>query len=197
MSASGTRSILDEVTVTVHRHGTGLDELDTVKEIYANAYAEEPYNEGPDDVAEFCAGWPSRVAQQSFRLVVAQRRGQALGFAFGHQLTTNTRWWSGLIGHVDDDVSTERPGRTFAVIELAVLQALRRSGIGHELHTHLLAGLTQERATLLVRPDAVAARSAYLAWGYRSIGLLQPFPDGPTYDAMITELRAAQPSCHR
>ena len=80
------------------------------------------------------------------------------------------------------------PGRTFAVIELAVQDTFRRSGIGRELHTHLLAGLTEERATLLVRPDAIAARSAYLSWEYRPIGRLQPFANGPTYDAMIKEL---------
>jgi hypothetical protein len=56
------------------------------------------------------------------------------------------------------------------------------------LHTHLLAGLTEERATLLVRPDAAAARSAYLSWSYRPIGRLQPFPDGPIYDAMMKDL---------
>jgi ribosomal protein S18 acetylase RimI-like enzyme len=173
----------------VHRRGTARVQLDAVEGIYASAYAEPPYREGPEDVAEFCAGWPHRVAQPSFRLVVARLRGAPVGFTFGHQLTANTRWWNGLLDQVDEDVVTERPGRTFAVIELAVQNTFRRCGIGNELHAHLLAGLTEERATLLVRPDAIAARSAYLSWGYRPIGRLQPFANGPTYDAMIKEVQ--------
>jgi GNAT superfamily N-acetyltransferase len=184
--------ITDDVTVTVHRRGTALGAIDSIKHIYASAYAETPYNEGPQDVTNFCLGWPGRVAQPSFRLVVAHLRGEPIGFSFGHQLTVNTRWWNGLLDRVDEDVIKEHEGRTFAVIELAVLRELRGHGIGRELHLHLLAGLTEERATLLVRPDAVAARSAYLAWEYRPIGRLQPFADGPIYDAMVKELHTGQ-----
>ena len=99
-----------------------------------------------------------------------------------------------MVDDVDEDLTRERPGRTFAVIELAVRRDVRRHGVARELHTHLLAGLTAERATLLVRPDAGAAYSAYLAWSYRSIGRLQPVPDGPVYDAMMKELPAADRS---
>ncbi len=188
----GIGDITDDVTVTVHRRGTALGAIDSIKHIYASAYAETPYNEGPQDVTNFCLGWPGRVAQPSFRLVVAHLRGEPIGFSFGHQLTVNTRWWNGLLDRVDEDVITEHDGRTFAVIELAVLGELRGNGIGRELHLHLLAGLAEERATLLVRPDAVAARSAYLAWEYRPIGRLQPFADGPIYDAMVKELHTGQ-----
>jgi ribosomal protein S18 acetylase RimI-like enzyme len=177
--------LIDDLTLTVYRRGTALEELGSIGPLYAGAYAEAPYYESPADVAEFGNGWPSRVEQPSFRLVVARLDGEPVGFSFGHQLTPTTRWWTGMLDEVDQDVITERPGRTFAVIELAVERAVRGHGIARELHTHLLAGLTEERATLLVRPDAIAARSAYLSWSYRPIGRLQPFPDGPTYDAMI------------
>ena len=85
---------------------------------------------------------------------------------------------------------TEHEGRTFAVIELAVDGPFpRKHGIGRELHTYLLAGLREERATLLVRPEATAARCAYLSWSYHRIGRLQPFANGPVYEAMIKPLR--------
>ena len=103
----GIGDITDDVTVTVHRRGTALGAIDSIKQIYASAYAEAPYNEGPKDVADFCSGWPSRVAQPSFRLVVARLRGEPIGFSFGHQLTMNTRWWNGLLDRVDEDVITE------------------------------------------------------------------------------------------
>lgn len=189
---SGERStVLDDLTVTVYRRGTALNEIDAIAPIYASAYAEAPYHEGPDDVAEFRNGWPRRVAQQSFRLVVARLRGEPVGFSFGHQLTTDTRWWNGLLDNVDADTLNEWPGRTFAVIELAVRRALRCRGIARELHTHLLVGLAEERATLLVRPDATPARSAYLAWNYDVVGRLQPFRDGPVYEALVRGLRGS------
>lgn len=198
MTSNDRGTVLDDVTVTVYRCGTALAQIDDIAPIYASAYAEAPYHEGPDDVAEFRAGWPRRVAQPSFRLVIARIQGEPAGFAFGHQLTTDTRWWDGMLDDVGADVVTEHPDRTFAVIELAVKRAMRRRGFAHELHTHLLAGLAEERATLLVRPDAEPARSAYLSWSYVVLGRLQPFPDGPVYNAMVRELRGAgRAACDR
>ena len=84
-----------------------------------------------------------------------------------------------------DDVTTDRAGRTFGVIELAVNGRLREQGIARELHSYLLTGLTEERATLLVRPEATAARCAHLSRRYQVVGLVQPFTDGPTYESMI------------
>ncbi len=188
MTLSAGNAVLRDVVFTVHREGTALAEFGSIRPVYASAYAEAPYNEGPNDVAEFGRGWPSRVIQPSFRLVVARLETRPIGFTFGHQLTTTTRWWQGLLDEVDDDVTTEREGRTFAVIELAVERQLRKQGVGRELHSYLLAGLTEERVTLLVRPEAPAARCAYLSWAYQPIGRLQPFDDGPVYDAMIKTL---------
>jgi GNAT superfamily N-acetyltransferase len=186
---------LDDLVLTVHRKGTATSELPTVEDIYASAYSEPPYNEGPEDVAQFRSDWPRRVAQPSFRLVVAKFVDEPVGFTFGHQLSPGTRWWDGLLGEVERDVAEERPGRTFAVIELAVLQAFRERGVARELHAHLLANLREERATLLVRPEATPAHRAYQAWGYRPVGKLQPFPDGPTYESMIKSLTdLGQPS---
>jgi ribosomal protein S18 acetylase RimI-like enzyme len=179
---------LDDLVLTVHRTGTATSQLTTVVGIYASAYSEPPYNEGPDDVAQFRSDWARRVSQPTFRLVIATLAHEPIGFAFGHQLPPGTRWWDGLLEDVERDIIDERPGRTFAVIELAVLQGSRERGIGRELHAHLLANLQEERATLLVRPEATPARRAYQAWGYWPVGKLQPFPDAPTYDAMIKHL---------
>ncbi len=71
------------------------------------------------------------------------------------------------------------------MIELAVRAPWRRQGYAAQLHAHLIAGLSEERLTLLVRPDAEPARRAYTAWGYERVGQIQPFEDGPVYDAML------------
>jgi ribosomal protein S18 acetylase RimI-like enzyme len=183
-------SLLDEISLTVHRQGTSNGHLTDVREIYGTVYSEAPYCEGPDDFTDFARMWPRRQAQPGFRLVMAWHSGSPVGFTFGHELGVRTPWWNGLQGDVSPGLTDEHEGRTFAVIELAVLQPFRRHGIANELHTHLIAGLPQERATLLVRPDAEAAERAYRVWGYRCVGRLQPFPGAPVYDAMILELAA-------
>ena len=188
MTASADATALTDVPFTVHRAGTALAELPSILPVYESAYSEAPYNEGPDDVAAFVEGWPGRVSQSSFRLVTAQLRGQTVGFAFGHQLKSMTHWWRGMLDHVEADVVTEYEGRTFAVIELAVDSAWRNHGIGRELHALLLTGLREQRATLLVRPEATVAHHAYLSWSYQLIGRLRPFDDAPVYDAMIKQL---------
>lgn len=43
---------------------------------------------------------------------------------------------------------------------------------------------SDQRATLLVRPDNEPARPAYLRWGWHTLGEIQPFPNSPRYDAL-------------
>jgi len=180
---------LETISLTIDHSGTAGRHQAQVRSLYATVYAEPPYCEGPQDVADFMNGWPRRQVQPGFRLVLAWHDAEPIGFAFGHDLDPQTRWWQGLRSDTPAAVTHEYPGRTFAVIELGVLQPYRRHGVGHELHTHLIAGLPNERVTLLVRPDATAAQRAYQSWGYHPIGKLQPFDNAPVYDAMILSLR--------
>jgi ribosomal protein S18 acetylase RimI-like enzyme len=179
---------VDQLTLTIYSTDTSLGQRSTVCELYADIYAEPPYNEGPTEVEDFASDWPRRIDQRNFRLVVARRADEPIGFAFGLQLPTQTKWWEGALTHLPTDITAERPGRTFAIIEIAVRRPYRQRGVGRMLHTHLTAGLSEERITLLVRPDAPAARHAYLSWGYQPVGQIQPFPDGPVYDVMIKSL---------
>lgn len=100
----------------------------------------------------------------------------------------DTGWWDGALTRFPAEVTTERPGRTFAIIEIAVRCAYRRRGVARRMHAELTTRLAEERSTLLVRPDTPAPRCAYLSWGYRPVGRIQPFPNGPVYDAMIQPL---------
>lgn len=183
------QSGLDQLTLTVHGADTSLNQLSTVSALYAEAYAEPPYYEGRAEVEDFVSGWSTRINQPNFRLVIADWMSKPVGFGFGHQLHSQTSWWDGALTALPDNITTERPGRTFAVIELAVRCPYRRRGVARQIHTHLTAGLSEERVTLLVRPDAPAPRRAYLSWGYQQVGRIQPFPEGPVYDAMIKSLQ--------
>jgi ribosomal protein S18 acetylase RimI-like enzyme len=135
---------------------------------------------------------PRRAAQPAFQLVVATTDGKPVGFAFGHQLTADAKWWQGATTPLPDSIVREYAGHTFAIIELAVAAEYRRRGIAKALHDALLVDANEERATLLVRPEAVPARTAYERWGYARVGAIRPWPEAPLYDAMVLNLRGLE-----
>jgi ribosomal protein S18 acetylase RimI-like enzyme len=163
--------------------------IPVIGRLYEVVYREPPYCEGPDDVREFVEGMPRRAAQPAFRLVVATTDGKPVGFAFGHQLPADTKWWQGATTPLPDSIVREYAGHTFAVIELAVLAEYRRRGIAKAMHDALLVDADEERVTLLVRPEAMPARRAYERWGYARVGAIRPWPEAPLYDAMMLNLR--------
>ena len=178
-------------TIHVRRYdrNTAQEVLADVAAVYGEVYREPPYCEGPEDVDAFVTGMPRRAEQPAFRMVTASVNGGLAGFAFGHQLTADTKWWSGATTELASEVTQERPGRTFAVIELAVRAPYRRLGMARAMHEELLAEASEERATLLVRPEATPAKTAYQHWGYEKVGSLQPWPNAPLYDVMVLSLR--------
>ncbi len=167
------------LTLTIYGADTSVDMLSTIAELYAEIYAEPPYDEEPADVADSTANWSQRIGQPDFRLVVARRADEPIGFVFGYQLSTRTQWWDGALTPLPDEITTEHSGCTFAIIEIAVRRPYRQHGVGRLLHTHLIAGLSEERITLAVRPEAPAPQHAYRSWGYQPVGQVQPFPAGP------------------
>lgn len=159
--------------------------LDRIAPIYEAAYAGPPYNEGLDDFADFRKSWPRRTAQPAFRLALATADDRVIGFAFGHGLT-NDDWWDGAVDRLDVD-TVERPGRTLAIIEIAVLADYRGGGVGRQLHDLVLNADYEERATLLVRPEpeVESARRLYRSSGYRKVGQMIPYNGAPLYDVMV------------
>jgi ribosomal protein S18 acetylase RimI-like enzyme len=164
-----------------------LRALDKFRPVYAEVYGEPPYLEKPSDVEEFVAGWEHRASSTGFRLVLARVDGEVIGFTFGHELAPGTRWWDGALSPFPEGFTDEWPGRTFAIIELAIRKPHRRQGIGRRLHDQLLDGVRAERVTLLVRPEPEAdpARAAYDSWGYSKVGQIRPAPTLPLYDALV------------
>jgi GNAT superfamily N-acetyltransferase len=94
-----------------------------------------------------------------------------------------------LQGEVNPALLVEDGSRTFALTEIMVRAAWRRRGYARGLHDALLANRSEERATLLVLPDNIPARTAYLSWNWYKLGDLRPFDDAPTYEAMVLDLR--------
>jgi hypothetical protein len=88
---------VDRLTLTVYGADTSADQRSTVGDLYAEVYTEPPYNEGAAEVEDFTSNWSRKVDQQNFRLVVARRADEPIGFAFGLQLRTRTKWWEGAV----------------------------------------------------------------------------------------------------
>ena len=177
-----------EAVITAYGANESEQAFDVVRAIYSEVYAEPPYLEGPADFDDFGQSLPRRTAAPGFRVVVAYVGNEAVGFALGHELSARRGGGTARSPRCPDDVTREWPGRTFAVIELAVRKRWRGRGYAGQLHAHLIAGLGVERLTLLVRPDAEPAHRAYESWGYERVGQVQPFEDGPIYDAMLRPL---------
>ncbi|MFI5672745.1 GNAT family N-acetyltransferase [Streptomyces sp. NPDC051704] len=164
-------------------------ELDDLAPVYEAVFAEPPYNEGPRDVAEFLERYQREHKTPGFRLVLARDGGELAGFAYGLPLPSTTAWWSGFLNtDLPEEFTREDGHRTFVVMELAVLASRRGQGIGRALHTALLDGVTAERVTLTVRPEASAA-AWYEHLGYQLVGLTQPWDGAPVYRSMIKLLR--------
>ena len=182
-----TRSL--DITIRTFDALRSAAELDTVAKLYEEIYAEPPYNEGPDEAAEFVDSWPSYLSQGAFRLVIAYTNDEPIGFAFGFQLPADTHWWSNdrFLDSLDDGISLEYEGRTFVIIELAVQLPRRGLGIGGALHAALLADRPEERVTLTVRPEAENVLKMYESWGYTQVGRMRPAPGKPTYVAMMRD----------
>lgn len=159
-----------------------------VARLYEVVYQEPPYYETSEDAADFASGLPRRGEQPAFRLAAASVGDTLIGFAFGHQLAAESKWWQGATTPLPMSITREYAGRTFAIIELAVAAEWRRHGVGKALHDALLADAVEERATLLVRPEATPAQAAYKRWGYSRVGAIRPWPEAPLYDVMVLDL---------
>ena len=184
-------SALDDVVLHVHGPVTAADELETVKELYADSFFPPPHNQGPAQLDRMAQAWPGRLQAPGFRLVIAEHRGTPIGCIYAHQLAATTKWWDNALDPIPDEITREFAGRTLAVIDMMVRAEWRRHGVATALHSHLLVDRTEERATLLVDPINAPARTAYAKWGYRTVGRIQPFPDMPKFEAMIKPLPQA------
>jgi ribosomal protein S18 acetylase RimI-like enzyme len=156
--------------------------------IYAETAAADPFF----STERFIQRFHGYTAAPGFSLCIASDpAGNAVGMAFGYPLQPGSRWWNGLQTSVPSEFTQEDGKRTFAINEIMVIESLRRQGIATVLHRHLLAGRPESRATLLVEPENVPARNAYLHWGWAPMGMLKPFSDSPLYESMILSLPLA------
>lgn len=145
------------------------------------------------DVGSFADRFRVMRRQPGFVLAEARHGGYLVGYAFGMPLRPSTSWWRHLTTPLPEEVTTEHPGRTFALAELAVRASWRRQGIAGSLHDLILENRPEERATLTVLPTATPAQQAFRKWGWRKVARIRDGgPGAPVSDVLITTLPASR-----
>lgn len=177
--------------VTFHTLGgeQALAHLDALRELYLDVYADPPYEWGPEHADLFVERFKGQAQADGFALVEARHGTELVGMTFGVTLQPTTPWWQNLLEPLPETVTTERPGRTFAAVELLVRKPWRRQHIAKTMHDLLLADRTEERATLTVLPAATPAQQAYAKWGWHRVAQKRnPLPGSPVFDVMVKDL---------
>ncbi|KKK06423.1 GNAT family N-acetyltransferase [Micromonospora sp. HK10] len=166
--------------------------VDHLVDIYLDAHA----NDGPLYNAErYRKQLAAHMPRPGWELVAAAVDCELVGYIYGFPLAPDTRWWDGIQEPVPEGFTEETGRRTFAVSELLVRRAWQRRGIARALHDELMSSRTEERATLLVRPDNTIARRAYESWGWHRAARLKPAWDGaPTFFVLVRDMTVQQPN---
>jgi hypothetical protein len=125
------------------------------------------------DAHDYPARFRVQRRQPGFVLAEARHGGYLVGYASGMPLRPSTDWWRQLTAPLPAPITSEHPGRTFAVLDLLVRASWRRQRIAETLHDMILDGRTEERATAKVPLAANAAQSAFQVWGWRRVGRTQ------------------------
>jgi GNAT superfamily N-acetyltransferase len=160
--------------------------------LHAEVYSAPPFRHEVD-AGGFARRWRVQCRQPGFALAEARHGGYLVGFAAGMPLRPSTSWWRELTSPLPDAITTEHPGRTFALTDLLVRAAWRRQGIGRDLHDAILAGRAEERATLAIDPAAAPALAALQRWGWQKAARARnPRPGEPALDVLIRPLPAAR-----
>jgi ribosomal protein S18 acetylase RimI-like enzyme len=138
------------------------------------------------------ARWFGRQRRQpGFVLAEARHGGYLVAYAYGVPLRPATSWWRGLTTPLDDDLTAEHAGRTFALTELTVRAAWRRQGIGRDLHDLILDGRGEDRATAAIPVAAGPAQGAYQRWGWRKTARKHAEPPAAELlDVLLLDLAA-------
>jgi len=171
---------MTEVTLERHSGAQMLARLGTFADLYDEIHSEDPSETDPMfSRASFVARTESQAQEAGFELVTSRVGDVLAGFSFGYPFPAG-RWWADCPAPPQDVLSA----RKFAVIELDVHKTFRGQGLSKRMLTELLAGRTEEYATLTATPGS-QAHAMYLRWGWYTVG---QFETPPVMDAMVLPL---------
>jgi len=179
-------------------HGVTVESLDgtgalawqeALANIYAAVFTEAPYEEGPQQVAQYAESLPDEFVRPGFALTLAFASGRPIGFAYGFTMSADMPVWPLLTDPVGHHLppAAAKQGRLFFMLELAVDPQWRRHGVGRMLHDTLIATREEAAAILTTRAEALPARALYLSCGWVAAGSLTR-PGHPDHDVLIKTL---------
>lgn len=168
--------VAEPVEVVVEAGGgeSAADWFRGICEVHDRVFSAEPFAWLPEMSSAHEEELRSLMTVAGFRVAVARQRDHLLGYAYGHPLPVGHGWWGDFDRALPAGLVREWPGRTFAVISLAVLPEGRGGGTGGRLMEELLRARTEQRAILSVQPTALATQRLYRHWGWAHVGRKGP-----------------------
>lgn len=163
---------------TIHGHvSLGGDVADEVlagaTAVYARAFAEPPYHEGPERAERFAAQVRRYATErEGTRLAWATQGpdGEPVAMALGVIGTPGTWWRDRVAEHLTPQAADDWVGeRCFEVVHLAVDPEHRRRGLGRLVLDLATVAAPAPTALLGCDPRAPAARHLYQAAGWQTI----------------------------
>jgi ribosomal protein S18 acetylase RimI-like enzyme len=182
----------ERVTVQLIGGERAASHLGELRALYADVYADPPYEWGDDHASLFAERFQAQCRQDGFSLAEARDGHDLAGIAFGlaiKPVSGSSGAWQDLTSTLPAEVTAEWPGRTFFIVELLVRAPWRRQHIAEAMHNLLLKDRPEERAMLTALPAAEPAQAAYRKWGWRKVAQKRnPLPGSPLFDVLIKEL---------
>src|SRR5215471_803665 len=142
-----TRPASEVISFQILDGDQAFSHLAELRGLYRGVYAETPYEWDEEHAELFVERFRVQARQEGFALVEARQGAELVGLAFGVTLRPTTPWWRNLVEPLPAEVTEERPGRTFAVVELLVCKCWRRQHVAEAMHDLLLSNRSEERAT--------------------------------------------------
>ncbi|MEU8651037.1 GNAT family N-acetyltransferase [Streptomyces sp. NPDC048737] len=180
----------DEVMVEGGGQESAEDWFRRICDLHDGVFSAEPFAWVAEMSREHGEELGDLMTVPGFRLAVARQRERLVGYAYGHPLPADHGWWRDFVRPLPADLVREWPGRTFAVISLAVLPEQRGRGTGGRLMETLLRDREEQRAVLSVQPTALATQGLYRHWGWKNIGRKGPLAGvtPPYWDIYVRDL---------
>lgn len=140
-----------------------------LEDLYAEVYAEPPYEEGPEHVAQFQRWFRDHLQQPGFQLARVVDGDRLVGAVYGHTMPA---------GEWMQPQADEPPAHLLGVPKLTigewmVRRPYRGQGVGRRLLTMLLDGRPEPYAILASNP-AAPARQIYARMGWQQVGTIRP-----------------------
>ncbi|MBL6278235.1 GNAT family N-acetyltransferase [Micromonospora fiedleri] len=166
--------------------------MDTLCEVYADAYGEVPGEDANVKTDAFRDRATAALSARNYELVTARTGDELVGFVFGYSLRQDRNWFAGLDPAPEPGFTDERGGeRTVVLAEIEVRKAWQGKGVGRGLHNEFLSGRREERATLTANPVATATHALYQRWGWQRVGTIPGRPGAyyREYAMFVRQLR--------